>query len=308
MTPPPITSAVLGSLISRASRPPRRSYVTGGRPAKPRLRYTGGGKGGSLTSDRLRGRIALVTGGGRGLGRAIALAFAAEGADVAVVARTAAEIDTVARHVRALGRRAVAVTCDVGDRTEVDRAVAAVADALGPVTVLVNNAGVAVSAKLADTDDALWERHLRVNLTGAFHVTRAVLPGMQAAGWGRIVNIASTAGRAGFPYVAAYVASKHGLVGLTRALGMELARTGITVNAICPGYAATDLTWQSARRIEARTGRSYDEALEALAAASPQRRLVEPEEVAAVAVLLASEAGRGITAQAWNIDGGLLQS
>jgi NAD(P)-dependent dehydrogenase (short-subunit alcohol dehydrogenase family) len=130
---------------------------------------------------------------------------------------------------------------------------------------------------------------------------------MLTAGWGRIVNVASTAGRAGFPYVAAYVASKHGLVGLTRALAMELATTGITVNAICPGYAATDLSWESARRIQARTGRSYEDAVKTLAAFSPQRRLVEPEEVAAVAVLLASDEGRGITAQAWNVDGGAFQ-
>jgi NAD(P)-dependent dehydrogenase (short-subunit alcohol dehydrogenase family) len=257
---------------------------------------------------RLRDRIALVTGGGRGIGRAIALAFAREGAHVAVLARTAAETEAVATEVGTLGRRAMAVACDVGDRAQVDAAVKTVTDALGPVGILVNNAGVAVSAKLADTDDALWERHLRVNLTGAFYLSRAVLPGMLTAGWGRIVNVASTAGRAGFPYVAAYVASKHGLVGLTRALAMELATTGITVNAICPGYAATELTWESARRIQARTGRSYEDAVKTLAAFSPQRRLVEPEEVAAVAVLLASDEGRGITAQAWNVDGGALQS
>jgi len=256
---------------------------------------------------RLRDRIALVTGGGRGIGRAIALAFAREGAHVAVLARTAAETEAVATELRALGGRAAAVACDVGDRAQVDAAVTAVAHALGPVGILVNNAGVAVSAKLADTDDALWERHLRVNLTGAFYLSRAVVPGMLAAGGGRIVNIASTAGRAGFPYVAAYVASKHGLVGLTRALAMELATAGITVNAICPGYAATDLSWESARRIQARTGRSYEDAVKTLAAFSPQRRLVEPEEVAAVAVLLASDEGRGITAQAWNVDGGAFQ-
>jgi 3-hydroxybutyrate dehydrogenase len=257
---------------------------------------------------RLRDRIALVTGGGRGIGRAIAFAFAREGAHVAVLARTASETEAVATEVGMLGRRAMAVACDVGDRAQVDAAVKTVTDALGPVGILVNNAGVAVSAKLADTDDALWERHLRVNLTGAFYLSRAVLPGMLTAGWGRIVNIASTAGRAGFPYVAAYVASKHGLVGLTRALAMELATTGITVNAICPGYAATELTWESARRIQARTGRSYEDAVKTLAAFSPQRRLVDREEVAAVAVLLASDEGRGITAQAWNVDGGTLQS
>jgi len=257
---------------------------------------------------RLRDRVALVTGGGRGIGRAIALAFAREGAHVAVAARTAAAVAEVATEVRGLGRNAVAVACDVGDRAQVDAAVRTAADALGPIQILVNNAGVAVSAKVLETDDALWERHLRVNLTGAFYASRAVLPGMLAVGWGRILNIASTAARAGFPYVAAYVASKHGLLGLTRALAMELATSGITVNAICPGYAATELTWESARRIQAKTGRSYEEAVRSLAAFSPQRRLVEPDEVAALAVLLASDDARGVTGQAWNVDGGALQS
>jgi NAD(P)-dependent dehydrogenase (short-subunit alcohol dehydrogenase family) len=131
---------------------------------------------------------------------------------------------------------------------------------------------------------------------------------MLAARTGRIINIASIAARQGFPYVAAYTASKHGLLGLTRALAMEVVASGITVNAICPGYVATDLTWTSARRIEARTGRSYQDAVQALADFSPQRRLVEPEEVAALAVLLASDDARGITAQAWNVDGGAVQS
>jgi 3-hydroxybutyrate dehydrogenase len=256
---------------------------------------------------RLQDRVALVTGGGRGIGRAIALAFAREGAHVAVLARTAAEIDAVAAEARRLGRKAVALACDVTDRARVDASVRAAADALGPVQVLVNNAGIAVSAKLADLDDDLWERHLRVNLTAAFYCARAVLPGMMAARWGRIVNIASTAARQGFPYVAAYVASKHGLLGLTRALATEVVGHGITVNAICPGYVATDLTWESARRIQATTGRSYEDAVAALAAFSPQRRLVEPEEVAALAVLLASDDARGVTAQAWNVDGGLVQ-
>ena len=168
---------------------------------------------------KLRDRLALVTGGGRGIGRAIALAFAREGAHVAVTARTGVELAAVAAEIRALGRQALAVPCDVAERAQVDAAVRQVADGLGAVEILVNNAGIAVSAKLLDTDDALWERHLRVNLTGAFLMTRAVLPGMLAARWGRIVNVASIAGRQGYPYIAAYAASKHGLLGLTRALG-----------------------------------------------------------------------------------------
>jgi NAD(P)-dependent dehydrogenase (short-subunit alcohol dehydrogenase family) len=257
---------------------------------------------------RLEGRVALITGAGRGIGRAIALAFAREGAHVGLLARTPAELEAVAAEARALGRKAAAVACDVGDRAQVDAAVRGVAETLGAVQVLVNNAGVAVSARLAEIDDALWERHLRVNLTGAFYLTRATLPAMVAGRWGRIINIASTAAREGYPYVAAYVASKHGLLGLTRAVAMEVAGAGVTVNAICPGYVATELTWASARRIQAKTGRSYEEAVKSLEAFSPQRRLVQPEEVAALAVLLASEESRGVTAQAWNVDGGAVQS
>jgi NAD(P)-dependent dehydrogenase (short-subunit alcohol dehydrogenase family) len=252
--------------------------------------------------------VALVTGGGRGIGRAVALAFAREGADVAVAARSAAELEAVAAEVRAAGRRAAALPCDVTDPAQVATAVREAAAALGPVAVLVNNAGLAVSARVVDTDDELWERHLRVNLTGAFYASRAVLPAMLAAGWGRIVNVASTAARQGYPYVAAYVAAKHGLLGLTRALALEVAAAGVTVNAICPGYAATELTWASARRIQARTGRSFEEAVRSLAAFSPQKRLIEPEEVAALAVLLASEDARGVTAQAWGVDGGATQA
>lgn len=257
---------------------------------------------------KLLDRIALVTGGGRGIGRAIALAFAGEGAHVAVTARTGAEVAAVAAEIRGLGRKALAVPCDVAERAQVDDAVRQVVDGLGPVQILVNNAGMAVSAKLLDTDDALWERHLRVNLTGAFLVTRAVLPGMLDARWGRIINIASIAGRQGYPYVAAYTASKHGLLGLTRALAQEVVTAGVTVNAICPGYVATELTWAGARNIQKRTGRAFDEAVRSLAAYSPQKRLIEPEEVAALAVLLASDDARGVTAQAWNVDGGAVQS
>lgn len=252
--------------------------------------------------------MALITGGGRGIGRAIALAFAREGADAAVAARTLAEVEAVAEAIRALGRRAIAIPCDVTDPEAVAACVRKAEAELGPIQILVNNAGVAVSARLTETDDDLWQRHLMVNMTGAFYMSRAVLPGMLARKWGRIINIASTAARQGYAYTAAYTASKHGLLGLTRALALEVVEANITVNALCPGFVATDLTWEAARRIAEKTGRSYEEAVKTLAGFSPQKRLIEPEEVAHLAVLLGSEEARGITGQAINIDGGAVQS
>lgn len=252
--------------------------------------------------------MALITGGGRGIGRAIALAFAREGADAAVAARTLAEVEAVAEAIRALGRRAIAIPCDVTDPEAVAACVRKAEAELGPIQILVNNAGVAVSARLTETDDDLWQRHLMVNMTGAFYMSRAVLPGMLARRWGRIINIASTAARQGYAYTAAYTASKHGLLGLTRALALEVVEANITVNALCPGFVATDLTWEAARRIAEKTGRSYEEAVRTLAGFSPQKRLIEPEEVAHLAVLLGSEEARGITGQAINIDGGAVQS
>src|SRR3989449_9553474 len=190
----------------------------------------------------LAGRIALVTGGGRGIGLAVALALASEGADVAVAARSADELEETVSAVRAAGRRGEAVVCDVTQRPNVDAMVARVRSALGDPLILVNNAGIAASAKLTDTTDEMWDRMLRVNASGAFYCTRAVLPVMLAAKWGRIVNMASVAGRAGAPYIAAYTASKHALLGLTRAVAAEVASRGITVNAVCPGYVDTEMT------------------------------------------------------------------
>ncbi len=239
----------------------------------------------------LKGRVALVTGGGRGIGREIALAFAREGLAVAVAARTLSQVEETAEAVRALGAKALPVALDVTDAGAIPAAVKAMTGALGPVDVLVNNAGIAEAAPFAKTDPALWERHLRVNVTGPFLLTREVLPGMLVRGWGRVINIASLAGLFGAPYITAYATSKHALVGLTRALATEVAGKGVTVNALCPGYVATDLTWQGARNVVAKTGKSFDEAVQAMARMNPGGRLIEPAEVAAAAVKLLSDDG-----------------
>lgn len=256
----------------------------------------------------LTGRVALVTGGGRGIGREAALALASAGADVAVAARSAPELaDTVAAII-ATGRRGEAIVCDVTKRAQVEAMIARVKGALGEPLILVNNAGIAGSAKLTDTTDEMWDRMLQVNATGSFYCTRAVLPMMLQAKWGRIVNVASIAAKAGAPYIAAYAASKHALLGLTRAVAAEVATRGITVNAVCPGYVDTGMTDASTANISARTGRSEQDARKILEGFSPQGRLMTTGEVAALITFLCSQSARGITGQGLVLDGGALQS
>ena len=249
----------------------------------------------------LNGKSALITGGGRGIGRAIALEFARNGARVAVAARTAEQVEQVAAEI---GAEAVALVCDVSDPESVARMFSDMRERFGNPDILVNNAGVAESATLVNTTDELWHRHLSINLSGTFYCTRAALPAMLKKGWGRIINVASIAGKTGAPYIAAYSASKHGVLGLTRSAALELATTGVTVNAICPGYVDTDMVTRGIDQITAKTGRTAEEALDSLKKMSPQNRLVTPEEVAAIALLLASDAGRGINGQGINVDGG----
>ena len=249
----------------------------------------------------LNGKTALITGGGRGIGRAIALAFARAGARITVAARTAEQVERVAAEI---GNNAIALVCDVSDPESVARMFSEMRERAGDADILVNNAGLAESATLVTTTDELWHRHLAINLSGTFYCTRAALPAMLKNGWGRVINIASIAAKTGAPYIAAYAASKHGVLGLTRCVALEVAAGGVTVNAICPGYVDTDMVTRGVERITAKTGRTAEETLDSLTKMSPQNRLVTPEEVAALALLLASDEGRGINGQGINIDGG----
>jgi NAD(P)-dependent dehydrogenase (short-subunit alcohol dehydrogenase family) len=231
-----------------------------------------------------------VTGGSRGIGRAVALALGREGLAVAIGAREVAQLETTAADIKKAGAAAVlAVRLDVTDEASVAAGVARTVATLGAVDVLVNSAGIAESAPFATTTPTMWERHLRVNVTGPFLMTRAVFSGMLERGWGRVINVASLAGLYGSPYVTAYTTSKHALVGFTRALATEASGKGVTVNAICPGYVATDMTWSSARNVSARTGRSFEDSVAAIARLNPGGRLIEPDEVAGEVLRLVRE-------------------
>ena len=248
----------------------------------------------------LAGLHAVVTGGGTGIGAAIAAALAAEGARLTLMGRRPEPLQATAAALP----EAEALPCDVTDETAVAAAFAAAAARGGPVALLVNNAGAVESAPLQRTSLALFRRMLDVNLTGAFLCSRAALPGMIDGGFGRIVNVASTAGLRGYPYVAAYCAAKHGLVGLTRALALELAKRPVTVNAVCPGYTETALVAGALDTIVAKTGRSRHEASAELARGNPQGRLVQPAEVAAAVAFLCRPENAAITGQALAIAGG----
>jgi NAD(P)-dependent dehydrogenase (short-subunit alcohol dehydrogenase family) len=257
-------------------------------------------------ADRpLAGRHAVITGGGRGIGAAVAMELARLGADLTVMGRTLEVLQTLAARIHdECGVRAQAVVVDVTDEAGVQRAFEAACEALGPALLLVNNAGVAGSAPFKRMNLAHWRWMLDVNATGTFLCTRQVVDGMTAAGWGRIVNLASVAGLRGYPYVAAYAASKHAVLGLTRSLALEMARTGVTVNAVCPGYTETQMLERSVENIVSKTGRGEVEARTELASLNPQGRFIQPEEVAEVVGWLCLPSSASITGQAIAVAGG----
>jgi NAD(P)-dependent dehydrogenase (short-subunit alcohol dehydrogenase family) len=252
--------------------------------------------------ESLEGRVALVTGGGRGIGRAIALALARAGAHVAVAARTLPELEAVAGEVAAMGRRTFFFPLDLADRAMLAAAPGQVAAALGPVEILVNNGGVHAVEPAHELSDACWDMVLAVNLTAPALLTRACLPAMYERGWGRVLNVASVAGKVGLKLGSAYVASKHGLIGLTRSLALEGARKGVTANALCPSWTETRMMDDAVEALALHTQRTEPEARKALLRSNPVGRAALPEEVADMAVLLASSPI--VTGQAVHVDGG----
>jgi 3-hydroxybutyrate dehydrogenase len=252
----------------------------------------------------LKGRGAVITGGGRGIGKAVARYLAEAGASVVVSARSTNQIEEVAEELRAHGHAAHAITCDVSDEASVQAMAAEAVDQLGTVDILVNNAGIAPSNPVKRVTLEEWNRVMGVNVTGTFLCTRAFLPGMIEREWGRVINVASVAGLRGSRYISTYCASKHAQVGFTRAVADEVAHKGVTVNAICPGYVDTPMTEYSVRQITEKASVSPAEALEHILATSPQKRLIRPEEIAAVALMLCGKDGEGISGQAIAIDQG----
>jgi len=258
----------------------------------------------TLGMMEFKGRVVLVTGGGRGIGRSTALAFAQRGASVIVSARTRSEVDDVAGEIRATGGRALAVTADVVDDQAVNASIAHATAELGPVEILVNNAGGNALGRIEEMPAELWWQQIEVNIRGTYNYCRAVLPEMVAKKWGRIINVSSINGKQGAMFCTAYCSAKHAVIGLTRALALDVAKSGITVNAVCPGYVKTRLTEDTfAQRVKL-FGMPAEELEKMALRQTPQGVTIEPEQVAEAVVFLASDGAKRMTGQAINVDGG----
>lgn len=254
----------------------------------------------------LQNRIALVTGAGRGIGRAIALGLAQAGAKVGVTARTAAELDGAVAEIQKAGGQAVAIVADLGQKDAAAKVIEQMTAKMGPIDILVNNAGIGSSSDpkpVADFNDDFWEMTLYLNLTVPYKLSKAVLPHMREKHWGRIINIASINSKLPSLHGAAYTASKHGLLGLTRTLALEVAREGVTANAICPGPVHTVMNDKRIQYDAQRRGMTFKEIEQAM---TPIGGRLEPEDIAPLAVYLASTEARMVTGQAYNICGGVL--
>ena len=259
----------------------------------------------TAVADNITTHHALITGAGTGIGAAISQVLARQGIAVSLLGRRPEPLEAVRETLANSGYDKVATyPCDVTDRAQVDNAVARARSRSGPITIVVNCAGAATTAPFRKLSAEQWQQSFDVNVHGVFNVTQSALPDMLAAAWGRVINVASTASLKGYSYVSAYCAAKHAVLGLTRALALEVAKQGITVNAVCPGYTDTDIVRHAVADIVAKTGRSEADARRHFSDSNPRGELVQPEQVAAMVSWLASEQAANINGQAIAIDGG----
>ena len=258
-----------------------------------------------MSNRQLEKKVALITGAGRGIGRAIAVGFAREGAAVAAVSRTESELNSLVEEIKVLGGQAVAFPADLTDVTAPKRLISEIVDCFGALDILVNNAGIGTAQSprpVVDFEDGYWNLSLALNLTAPYLLCKAVLPIFLEKRKGRIINVSSVAGKTGMMHGVAYTASKHGLLGLTRALATEVASQGITVNALCPGPVRSEMNDRRIRYDAERLGISLKELESRI---TPIGRRLDPEEIVPMAILLASDGSAAITGQAFNICGGL---